>query len=98
MNDFGPLKFIIIAVVLLTIVLMGVGLLANCQGEMMRDDARQVRRQRREMFEAAFENARHAQDTTRMRTRAHMAEMERAEYGYVTGDGWEDHYEYDQGR
>ena len=99
MNDLGPLKFIVIAGVLLTMVLTGVGMLANSQGERMREDARRIRRERREMFDAAIENARHAQQVARMRTEAQLAEIERAEYGSVTSGGWEDDYDYyDDGR
>ncbi len=94
MNDLGPIKFIVIAGVLLTAVLMGVGMLANCEGERMRQDARQIRQERRQMFEAAFENARHSQEMARMRTEAHRTEMERAEYGYVRSGGGEGDYEY----
>ena len=98
MNNFGPLKFILIAGILLTIVLMGVGMLANSQGERMRDDARQIRRERREMFDAAIENARQSQRLARMRMEAQMAEVEQAEYGYATTGGGYADFDYDDRR
>ena len=60
------LKLMAAGCVLLTVGLFFVGKFANSEGEKLRVEAREVRQERREMFDMALEQARAAQNMARM--------------------------------
>ena len=72
----GSLKLIVLAGVVVTVGLLCVGKFVNSEGEKLRDDAREARQERREMFDMAMQQSRAAQNLVRMQMERRMAEFE----------------------
>ncbi len=81
------LKLMAAGCVLLTVGLFFVGKFANNEGEKLRVEAREVRQERREMFDLALQQSRAAQHMARMRMEAQMAEFE----AYENYENFEDY-------
>ena len=71
----GPLKLIVLAAVVVTGGLICVGKFVNSEGEKLRDDAREARQERLEMFNMAMQQSQRAQNLVRMQMERQMAEF-----------------------